>query len=98
MLLKQADRSATLSFCPTGPFLAAGSVAGAIDLSFSTSSVLEVGREEAVASGAANDRAADSDLGVAPALGYTARARTSRWWLPRCCRFSGLTSPAPTMI
>lgn len=41
-LIKKADRSATLSFCPSGPFLAAGSVAGAIDLSFSSSSVLEV--------------------------------------------------------
>jgi protein transport protein SEC31 len=40
--IKSIDRSATLSFCQNAPFLAAGSVAGAIDLSFSTSSVLEV--------------------------------------------------------
>lgn len=42
-VLKQAQRSATLSFCPAGPFLAAGSVAGAIDLSFNSTSQLEVG-------------------------------------------------------
>jgi protein transport protein SEC31 len=41
MPIKGVDRSATLAFCPTAPFLAAGSVAGAIDLSFSTSSALE---------------------------------------------------------
>jgi hypothetical protein len=41
-LLKTAERSATVSFCQNGPYLAAGSVAGAIDLSFSTSSQLEV--------------------------------------------------------
>jgi len=42
MALKQADRSATFTFCQNAPFFAAGSVAGAIDLSFSTSSQLEV--------------------------------------------------------
>ncbi|KAL4435628.1 hypothetical protein ABPG77_002591 [Micractinium sp. CCAP 211/92] len=41
-VLKQAQRSATLSFCPSGPFLAAGSVAGAIDLSFTSTSQLEI--------------------------------------------------------
>lgn len=40
--LKEIERSATYTFCPTAPFLATGSVAGAIDLSFSTSSQLEV--------------------------------------------------------
>ncbi|KAF8071322.1 SEC31B [Scenedesmus sp. PABB004] len=40
--LMQIDRSATVAFAPGGPFLAAGTVAGAIDMSFSTSSVLEV--------------------------------------------------------
>ncbi|GLC43098.1 hypothetical protein PLESTF_001202800 [Pleodorina starrii] len=40
--LKQVDRSATAAFCPHGPYLAAGTVAGAIDISFSTSSVLEI--------------------------------------------------------
>ena len=40
--VKHADRSAAFTFCPSGPFLAAGSVAGAIDLSFSTASQLEV--------------------------------------------------------
>ncbi|KDD72951.1 hypothetical protein H632_c2699p0, partial [Helicosporidium sp. ATCC 50920] len=40
--VKRIDRSATIAFSPVGPFLAAGSVAGAIDLSFSTSSVLEI--------------------------------------------------------
>lgn len=44
MTLKTADRSATFSFCQNAPFLATGSVAGAIDLSFSTSSQLEVRR------------------------------------------------------
>ncbi|PNH06272.1 Protein transport protein Sec31A [Tetrabaena socialis] len=40
--VKQIDRSATAAFCPHAPFLAAGTVAGAIDISFSTSSVLEL--------------------------------------------------------
>lgn len=42
--LKKIDRSATLAFCPHAPpgLIAVGSVAGAIDMSFSTSSVLEV--------------------------------------------------------
>jgi len=40
--IKEIERSAMFTFCPSGPFLAAGSVAGAIDLSFSTSSQLEV--------------------------------------------------------
>lgn len=40
--LKHVERTATFSFCQNAPFLAAGSVAGAIDLSFSNSSVLEV--------------------------------------------------------
>jgi len=46
-VLKQAQRSATLSFSagPAGTgYLAAGSVAGAVDLDFSNVSVLEVGR------------------------------------------------------
>eukprot|EP00878_Enallax_costatus_P037555 GHUV01042428.1.p1 GENE.GHUV01042428.1~~GHUV01042428.1.p1 ORF type:complete len:228 (+),score=42.22 GHUV01042428.1:178-861(+) len=42
-MLKQLDRSATVAFCPLSPSLmAAGTVAGAIDMSFSTNSVLEV--------------------------------------------------------
>ena len=41
--LKQIERSATVGVCPTAPLLAAGTVAGAIDMSFSTNSVLEVG-------------------------------------------------------
>ena len=41
-VLKSVDRSATVAFCPVAPLLAAGTVAGAIDMSFSTSSVLEV--------------------------------------------------------
>lgn len=41
--VKEIDRSAMFTFSPTAPFVAAGSVAGAIDLSFSTSSQLEVG-------------------------------------------------------
>ncbi|GIL46865.1 hypothetical protein Vafri_3734 [Volvox africanus] len=40
--LKQLDRSATGAFCPHASYLAAGTVAGAIDVSFSTSSVLEI--------------------------------------------------------
>lgn len=40
--IKRIDRSATFSFCSNAPFLATGSVAGAIDLNFSTNSVLEV--------------------------------------------------------
>ena len=41
--VKEIDRSAMFTFSPSAPFVAAGSVAGAIDLSFSTSSQLEVG-------------------------------------------------------
>jgi protein transport protein SEC31 len=43
--LKQIDRSATVGFCPTPAgrsLLAAGTVAGAIDMSFSTNAVLEI--------------------------------------------------------
>ena len=40
--LKQIDRSAAVGFCPVAPLLAAGTVSGAIDMSFSTNSVLEV--------------------------------------------------------
>lgn len=40
--IKEIERSAMFTFCPCGPYMAAGSVAGAIDLSFSTSSQLEV--------------------------------------------------------
>ena len=40
--IKKVDRSATICFDPAGRYLACGSVAGAIDLSFSTSSTLEV--------------------------------------------------------
>lgn len=41
-VLKQVERSATVAFCPHANLLALGTVAGAIDMSFSTSSVLEV--------------------------------------------------------
>ena len=41
--VKEIDRTATFTFSPSAPYLATGSVAGAIDLSFSTSSQLEVG-------------------------------------------------------
>eukprot|EP00798_Chlamydomonas_sp_ICE-L_P017882 gene17882-24273_t len=40
--LKTLERSSTPSFCPAGGLMAAGTVAGAIDMSFSTNSVLEV--------------------------------------------------------
>ena len=40
--LKECSRSAAVSFSPLGPHLAAGTVAGVIDMSFSTTSVLEV--------------------------------------------------------
>lgn len=40
--IKSIERSAMFTFSPSAPFLAAGSVAGAIDLSFSTSSQLEI--------------------------------------------------------
>jgi protein transport protein SEC31 len=43
--LLSIDRSATVGFCPTAAgraLLAAGTVAGAIDMSFSTSAVLEI--------------------------------------------------------
>ena len=40
--LKRLDRSATVAFCPQSGLMAAGTVAGAIDMSFSTSSTLDV--------------------------------------------------------
>lgn len=42
--LKQIERSATVGFCPTGgrALLAAGTVAGTLDMSFSTNAVLEI--------------------------------------------------------
>lgn len=44
MPLAFIDRSASMGWCPVGhqPLLAAGTQSGAIDMSFSTSSVLEV--------------------------------------------------------
>lgn len=39
---KQASVSAAIAFSPAGPFLAAGTVAGGIDDSFSTTSSLQV--------------------------------------------------------
>ena len=41
--LKEAHRSAALAFSPNASYLAAGTGAGAIDMSFSTTSTLEVG-------------------------------------------------------
>jgi protein transport protein SEC31 len=40
--LKCVERAATVAFCPHTGMLAAGTVAGAVDMSFSTNSVLEV--------------------------------------------------------
>lgn len=40
--LKECSRSAAFAFSPNGPQLAAGTVAGVVDMSFSTTSVLEV--------------------------------------------------------
>lgn len=40
--LQLIERSATVGFCPTGRYIATGTVAGAVDMSFSTNSVLEV--------------------------------------------------------
>ena len=45
--LKEAQRSAALAFSPNASYLAAGTVAGAIDMSFSTTSSLEVGQAAA---------------------------------------------------
>lgn len=39
--VKEAVLSAHIAFAPRGPWIAAGTVAGAIDVSFSTSSKLE---------------------------------------------------------
>jgi protein transport protein SEC31 len=40
--IKQLERSACVTFAPNAPMLACGTAAGAIDLSFSSNSVLEV--------------------------------------------------------
>lgn len=42
--LKHVQRSATPAFSPNAPFIALGSVAGAVDPTFSTSSTLEIRR------------------------------------------------------
>lgn len=42
VLVRYIERSAVVSFCPSAPYLLAGSAASAIDLNFSTASVLEV--------------------------------------------------------
>eukprot|EP00775_Hariotina_reticulata_P008692 gene8692-8873_t len=43
MTLLTIERSATVGFCPVAaPFIAAGTAAGTVDISFSTSSVLEI--------------------------------------------------------
>ena len=44
MALCQVQRSATAAFSPTTPYVALGTMAGAIDLSFSSSACLEVFR------------------------------------------------------
>ena len=43
--LKQTKRCATVAFSPTSPYIATGTMAGAIDLSFSTTACLEVSVE-----------------------------------------------------
>ncbi len=40
--VKQVNRCATVAFAPNAPFIATGTMAGAIDLSFSTTACLEV--------------------------------------------------------
>lgn len=40
--VKQVNRCATVAFSPTAPYIATGTMAGAIDLSFSTTACLEV--------------------------------------------------------
>ncbi|CAG9463141.1 unnamed protein product [Pedinophyceae sp. YPF-701] len=42
MAIKQIDRAATTAFCPNAPYIATGSMSGAIDMSFSTNSTLEI--------------------------------------------------------
>ena len=39
---KGAQRSATVAHCPVAPLMGLGTMAGAIDMSFSTSACLEV--------------------------------------------------------
>jgi|TARA_B110000977_G_scaffold167399_1_gene215936 protein transport protein SEC31 len=40
--VKQVNRCATVAFAPNAPFITTGTMAGAIDLSFSTTACLEV--------------------------------------------------------
>ena len=40
--IKEVDRSALVAFAPDAPFLAAGTMAGAVDMSFSSSANLEI--------------------------------------------------------
>eukprot|EP00898_Chlorokybus_atmophyticus_P008870 jgi/Chlat1/8985/Chrsp94S08270 len=42
MTVKQVARSATVAFAPSGPYMATGTMAGAIDLSFSTTACVEI--------------------------------------------------------
>ena len=52
--VKEAVLSANIAFSPQGPWIAAGTIAGAVDVSFSTSSKLEVHRELAALSTVCN--------------------------------------------
>ena len=40
--VKEVNRSASVAFAPDAPFLAAGTMAGAVDMSFSSSANLEI--------------------------------------------------------
>lgn len=42
--IKEVNRSASVAFAPDAPFIAAGTMAGAVDMSFSSSANLEIFR------------------------------------------------------
>ncbi|CAI7930954.1 unnamed protein product [Closterium sp. NIES-54] len=71
MALCEVHRSATVAFAPTEPLIAMGTMAGAIDLSFSSSACLEIFRLEFASTTASADNpaasAASSGAGVSPA-------------------------------
>ncbi|CAI7811825.1 unnamed protein product [Closterium sp. NIES-54] len=71
MALCEVHRSATVAFAPTEPLIAMGTMAGAIDLSFSSSACLEIFRLEFASTTASADNpaasTASSGAGVSPA-------------------------------
>lgn len=90
MIIKKADRAATLSFCPSGPFLAAGSCAGGLSADFDSTSKLEASAGR-LGRPAARQCCADCPPSRPTTPSPPIAARHAR-------RYSAWTLPAPIMI